>query len=163
MTDRQPVTGRQSAAEPDAALEDRVVRAQIASGDIRPRWTARRRLVVIAGGIAAAAAALLLLLPRAPRTDTLPTYALLLYNNSGYQHPAPGHMEERIAEYARWADSLDRKRELQAAGRLEGAGEGDVGGLFIVRARNQAEADSVAATCPHIRYGGRIEVRKFIQ
>jgi hypothetical protein len=144
---------------PDPALEERVVRALIASGDIRPRrpW----RWPLIAAGAVAAALALLFLAPWSPRPTRIPTYALLFYDNPGYQHPAPGHVGERIAEYARWADSLDRKGELQVAGRLDGPGE--IGGLFIVRVKNQAQADSIAAGSPHAKYGGRIEVRRFIQ
>jgi YCII-related domain len=144
---------------PDTALEDRVVRALIAAGDIRPRRPWRWGLV--GAGALAAALLLLVLHPWSPPRGGGATYALLLYDNPSYQHPAPGHLPERIAEYARWADSLDRLGELQLAGRLDGPGE--IGGLFIVRAKNEAQADSVAAASPHAKYGGRIEVRRFIQ
>jgi len=34
-----------------------------------------------------------------------------------------------------------------------------IGGFFIIRAHNLAEAEQIAASCPHIKHGGRIELR----
>jgi predicted GIY-YIG superfamily endonuclease len=33
-------------------------------------------------------------------------------------------------------------------------------GFFVVRARDLAEAQRIAAACPHLRYGGRIVLRR---
>jgi hypothetical protein len=143
---------------PDPALEERVVRALIASGDIRPRR--RWRWAALAAVGAVAAALVVLLHPWTPAHKSGDAYVLLLHMGPEYRLPAPGHMDERRAEYGRWADSLDRLGELEMAGRLDGSG--DVSGLFIVRARDQAEADSIAASSPHGKYGGRTEVRRFI-
>lgn len=147
-----------SERQPDPALEERVVRALKASGDIRarPHWRWAAPLIA-----AAAAAVLLWLHPWSPPPREGQQYILLLYNNPEFDYPDPAHMQARIAEYARWADSLDRHGELDLEGRL--AGRPEIGGLFIVRAKNQAEADSIAASCPHLRYHGRIEVRRFIE
>jgi hypothetical protein len=143
---------------PDPALEERVVRALIASGDIRAR---RRPWRWALAGVGAVAAALVLVFhPWIPSHKRGETYALLLHMGPEYRLPAPGHMGERRAEYGRWADSLDRLGELEMAGRLDGSG--DISGLFIVRARDQAQADSIAASSPHGKYGGRTEVRRFI-
>jgi hypothetical protein len=35
--------------------------------------------------------------------------------------------------------------------------------LFIIRAANDSDAARIAATCPHIKYRGHIEVRRFIE
>ncbi len=33
-------------------------------------------------------------------------------------------------------------------------------GYFVIRARDYAEATSIAMTAPHLRYGGSIELRR---
>jgi hypothetical protein len=38
-----------------------------------------------------------------------------------------------------------------------------VAGLFIVRASDLERAAAIARTCPHMRYGGQIEVRPIEQ
>jgi hypothetical protein len=140
--------------EPDPELEERVVRKVFAP---RRRW---------AWGtiVAAAAAAVLLLVIARPGSRPQPvgqTYVLLLSPGPAYRDPPPGHMGERRAEYARWADSLSRLGKLDVGGRLEGEGLTD--GLFIIRAANDSDAARIAATCPHIKYQGYIEVRRFIE
>jgi hypothetical protein len=39
------------------------------------------------------------------------------------------------------------------------ADAGVLTGLFIIRAASEAEALAIARTCPHLRYGGRVDVR----
>src|SRR5260370_8240539 len=79
-----------------------------------------------------------------------------------YLPPPPGHLEERRAVYARWADSLARVGKLDVEGHLEPPGN-VVDGLFIIRAANDSDAARIAATCPHIKYRGHIQVRRFLQ
>lgn len=135
--------------EPSAALEERVVRAVFPR---RRRW--------IGFGVAAAAAVLLLLLwPRPQKSGD--QYVLLLHVDSTYLFPPAGHMGEREHEYGRWADSLSRLGKLDLGGKL--IGPGDLDGLFMIRAANDAEAARIAQTCPHIKYHGHIEVRRFIE
>jgi hypothetical protein len=138
--------------QPDPALEDRVVRAVLG----------RRRHWLWAGAAAAAAALLVMTHPWSPVRDRDQTYVLLLSPGSAYLSPPPGHMEERRAEYGRWADSLARIGKLDLEGHLEPPGA-VVDGLFIIRAANDADAARIAATCPHIKYRGHIEVRRFIE
>ena len=137
--------------QPDPALEERVVRAVLGN---------RRRWMWVA---AAAAAAVLLIIARpwspAPAGDT---YVLLLSPGPGYLAPPPGHLEERRAEYGRWADSLSRIGKLDVEGHLEPPGD-VVDGLFIIRAASDSDAAQIAATCPHIKYQGHIEVRRFVE
>lgn len=136
---------------PDPALEERVVRAVLGR---------RRRWMWVA---AAAAAAVLLVIthPWSPRA-TGETYVLLLSPGPGYLAPPPGHLEERRAEYGRWADSLARVGKLDVEGHLEPPGD-VVDGLFIIRAASDSDAERIAATCPHIKYRGHIEVRRFVE
>jgi len=140
--------------QPDTSLEDRVVRAVL--GRRRHHW--------IWVGVAAAAAASLLVMthPWSPARATGQTYVLLLSPGPDYLTPAPGHFDERRAEYGRWADSLARLGKLDLEGHLEPPGT-VVDGLFIIRASNDSDAARIAATCPHIKYRGHIEVRRFIE
>jgi hypothetical protein len=142
---------------PDTGLEERVVRALIASRDIHPRQ--RWRWMAPVAAVAAAVLTLVLVHPWSVPQNGGPEYILLLHDNPGYQWPRPGHITERIGEYARWAEGLDRAGELRFGGRVDGGG--DINGLFIIRAKNQAQADSIAAASPHAKYGGRVEVRPF--
>jgi hypothetical protein len=138
--------------QPDPALEDRVVRAVFG----------RRRGWMWVGLAAAAVAALVMTHPWSPVRDTDQTYVLLLSPGTTYLAPKPGHLEERRAEYGRWADSLARVGKLDLEGHLEPPGD-VVDGLFIIRAADDAEAARIAATCPHIKYRGHIEVRRFVE
>jgi hypothetical protein len=141
--------------QPDPALEDRVVSA------VFPR----RRGWVWAG-LAAAAAVLLLVVAHPWSRSTAPgdTYALLLTVDSTYMvPPSPGELHRREHEYGLWADSLAALGKLDLGGKLVGQGELPVDGLFIIRAANDADAARIAATCPHYRYRGHIDVRRFIQ
>jgi hypothetical protein len=149
---------------PDPALEARVVHALIASGDIgrarrRPRWP----WITVAAVAAAAALVFAVGLPwlRAPRPAPGAAYVLLLYEDSTFRHPAPGHGAERVAEYARWADRLAALLKLERGAAL--AGPGQITGLFIVRAASDADAARLAASCPHTKYSGRVETRRLIE
>jgi hypothetical protein len=113
-------------------------------------------------GVAAVAAALLIMTHPWSPAPTGQTYVLLLSPGTEYLTPAPGHLEERRSEYARWADSLARLGKLDLEGHLEPPGD-IVDGLFIIRAANDADAARIAATCPHIKYRGHIEVRRFVE
>ena len=103
-----------------------------------------------------------------------PTYLMLLHEDSTFLRgevpvPKKGELEH---EYARWAVRLERAGTLINAAALPvdstiwlGAPHAAtalndrVDGFFVIRAKDQAEAERVAATCPHLRHGGRIEVR----
>jgi hypothetical protein len=156
--------------DPGAALEERVVRSLVASGDIGPRAEARplgaiprrRAWITAAAAVVVLAITLSWWVVRRPaaRGDA---YVMLLYQDSAtYRWPPPGHLPERRAEYGRWADSL------QAAGiimereaRLDGSGA--ITGMFIFRAANDSAAARIAATSPHTKYGGWIETRRMIE
>ena len=89
------------------------------------------------------------------------TYVLLLYEDSSYRRPGPGEGAHRLAEMERWGDSLSRRGELQVAGHLVGTGM--PGGLFLIRARSDSDAARIAASSPFIKWGGRIDVWRFIE
>jgi hypothetical protein len=136
--------------QPDPALEERVLKA------VFPR---RHGWIWIA---AAAAAALFLVLahPWSSPRATGQTYVLLLSEGPTYVQPA-GHLLARRREYGRWADSLARLGKLDLEGSVEGSATID--GLFVIRAANDSDAARIAASCPHNKYGGHIEVRRFVE
>ena len=110
-------------------------------------------------------------------TDTRPHFALMLYEDREYQAPAEGQHDKRVAEYNAWA------RELAGQGYLVGGAElstsngvllhrdrpriesvpsssiGVLDGYFMIRASSLAEAERIAADCPHLAYGGTVSVR----
>jgi hypothetical protein len=144
---------------PDVALEDRVVRALVASGAIGQR---RRYWPWIVATAAALVLAVGLQWFRTPRPAPGVSYMLLLYDNdSTLRRPESAEGARRFAEYAQWADSLQRVGELERTAAL--AGPGEISGFFIVRAPTDAAAARIAAACPHLRYGGRVVVRRLIE
>ena len=142
---------------PDPALEARVVSTLVAAGLVRrrrvwPVWVAAAAVIVLALGLA-------VFRPRHALVQGN-TYVVLLYEDSTYIPALPGHNDERVAVLSRWADSLATKGEFERAGRLFGPGE--LGGLFMVRAADDAAAARIAASCPFKQWGGRIEVKRFV-
>jgi len=75
----------------------------------------------------------------------------------------------RVAEYRDWATGLASEGKLVSAGKLADGGRylgstpapalGTVSGFFLVRGGSLEDAAALAATCPHRRYGGEIDVR----
>lgn len=145
--------------QPDPALEERVVSALVASGLVRrrrsraPIWLAAAAVLVLAIGISV----------WRTRHVVAPgnTYVMLLYEDSTYRRGLPGHGAERVAELSRWADSLAKRGQLDVGGHLVGSTA--PGGLFIIRAQSDSDANRIAASCPFLRYGGRIDVRRFME
>jgi hypothetical protein len=143
--------------QPDSALEERVVSRLVAVGLVRRR---RAWPVWVAAAVAVIVLAFGLTMFR-PKHAPGPgkTYVVLLYEDSTYRPPPGGDNTERIAELTRWADSLDTFGKYERAGRL--TGPGPLGGLFIIRAADDADAARIAAACPFRKWGGHIEVKRF--
>jgi hypothetical protein len=146
-------------APPDPALEERVVSTLVAVGLVRhrrvwPLWlAAAAAVIVLAFGVT-------MFQPKqAPAQGK--TYVVLLYEDSTYRPAPAGHDAERVAVLTRWADSLDTMGKFERAGRLRGPGP--LGGLFMVRAADDADAARIAASCPFTQWGGHIEVKRFEQ
>ena len=158
-------------AVPPPSLRDRVLRDAMPPLKQRARW--RMALAL------AAALVLAFMGGRATRGAAGETegsqYLLLLYEGAGYRDDRP--LQETVAEYARWADSLQGQRLLTRAHKLdeeqlallntqpavaEVPTASEPTGLFIVRAESSAEAAAIARTSPHLKYGGRIVLRKLL-
>ncbi len=106
-------------------------------------------------------------------------YLLLLHETPGdFGSLSPAQMEEIVAEYAAWAEDLARRGLLVSGRKLAddggrhlraGALASDgpyaeakdvIGGLFIVRAGDDEQAEAQAASCPHLRGRQWIEIRR---
>jgi hypothetical protein len=160
---------------PPAALESRVVDALRQEGLIRtaPRfsWPLRiaASLVVFVLGAAAGHYVLPLRLTAPQAAKAQPRYLLLL---SGDVAPAADG-STRATEYGNWARSLGARgiaisgEELSAHAEIisnqRGATFPDLttaGGYFLIEARDDRAAAELARTCPHIKYGGTIVIRR---
>lgn len=183
-TERVPAIDRLPREEaPSPALEQRVIGALRRQGLLR-----RRPRVPPLPRLAAAVAAVALLAigwlagsrsgrPQ-PGDDSVPavavlqpTHLLLLRAGDGYRPaPTPAAERQRVQEYRLWAQQESRAGRLSDGHKLALDGEvvtagdpalptGEVQGLFLVVAPDLATAVDVAHGCPHVRYGGAIEVR----
>ncbi|MCI0696443.1 YciI family protein [candidate division KSB1 bacterium] len=173
---------------PAASLEARIISALKAKGLIRltpsPQiWTMPR----LAGAFAVALVFLALgfglgkwrggVLPQQPHHNM---FVLFLYDDS--PETLPDDMS-KVVEYGNWARAISMSKrmitgeKLKDGGRLlrnvrgqleirevREAGESNVlGGYFLIEAENYEEAIKVAASCPHLKYGGLIELRQIDQ
>jgi hypothetical protein len=145
--------------QPDSALEARVVSTLIAAGLVRRR---REWLVWVAAAAAVIVLAFGVTVFRPKHTLAEgKTYVVLLYEDSTYRPAPAGHAAERVAVLARWADSLNTVGKFERAVRL--GGPGPLGGLFIIRAADDADVARIAASCPFTKWGGHIDVKRVEQ
>jgi hypothetical protein len=100
-----------------------------------------------------------------------PRYVLLLYAGSEGT-PSSGHHDE----YAQWARTVSAQGASVSGNELAVDTE-EIGilpapeaqtkptpvlGYFVIDAHDIADARRIAATCPHLRYGGRIVLRRVV-
>jgi len=147
-----------------------------------PRDSKVRRTLLAAAGLVIAAAigytaGSARTTSSAPRTaiaanaDTTPRFLLLLYDTDSINAQSSDQMAKTIAEYAGWARGLRDAGQLVTAEKLtddsglsfgpaspDAAGD-RLGGFFLIRASDLAEARRIAAQCPHVKHGGRVELR----
>ena len=98
------------------------------------------------------------------------THILLLQENRSFQS---GH-ENRVQEYSNWARELaangtpitgeklaDDSHLLKASkSETQTARDQQIAGFFLIRAKSEEDALQISRTCPHLRYGGMIELRR---
>ena len=164
---------------PPKALEERVV------ADLHKRNLLRRsgifsHPVWLSAAAAIAIFAIGLLAGKAihtPANTVQYTYLLLLREAPGVFRPT--HEESLVREYSQWARGIAKSgtritgEKLQTESRiLKGAGvrtqiqqmktdpNGVIAGFFLIEAASDQAALEKAMDCPHLRYGGAIELRR---
>ena len=115
----------------------------------------------------------------------MPRYMLLLYDDpSAFAGVSPAEMQKIIEKYMAWGDTLRREGVLVASdkladepGKVIRSAGGSVrvtdgpysetkevlGGHFTIQAGGYDEAVKRTRDCPHLEYGGTIEVREIEQ
>lgn len=108
-------------------------------------------------------------------------FMLFLHEDLGqFDNRSEAEMMKVIGEYSAWAKSLHEKDQHAGGEKLTddpgkvmrnrngkiGVTDGPyaetkelIGGYFAIKAANYDEACRIAESCPHLKYGGRIEVR----
>lgn len=185
--ERKKFTALSRRRAPAAALEARIISALEARGLIQmtqapQMWTLPR----LAGAFAAALVFLALGfgLGKWPGGKSAPQrhhnmFVLFLYDSP----EMPPDDMSKVAEYSGWARQIGMSKRLisgeklknggrllrQVRGQLEirevseAAEPSVLGGYFLIEAENYADALKVAASCPHLKYGGLIELREIDQ
>lgn len=109
-------------------------------------------------------------------------FILLLHENpAGFADVSAEEIQRVIGEYSAWRESLEKQGRMVGANKLKDEGgrslsaengkvrvvDGPyaeakevVGGYFVIQAADYPEAVEISTSCPHLRYGGRIELRE---
>ena len=112
----------------------------------------------------------------------MPNYLLLLHEQpSDFSSFSPEQIQAVIEEYMAWSRKLASDGKLVGGQKLTDEGgrqlsgyNGDfrvsdgpfaeakevIGGFFSVSAADYDEATEISKDCPHLKYGGRIELRE---
>lgn len=170
---------------PPVSLEDRVVRALTLGRLIHTGSRRWRPAASLAAGLALVLAGFgvgrLTIGPGAVPPG--PHFLLLVYDGSAFD-PGGRSEAELVAEYGAWAERLAAEGHLVAAEKLAAGGRvlggtggnavaapedvakgalGELGGFFLIAARDSMQAHEIARDSPHVRYGGVIVVRGVVE
>ena len=112
----------------------------------------------------------------------MPNYLLLLHEKpSDFSSLSPDAIQAVIAEYVAWSEKVAGQGKLVGGQKLKDEGgkhlhgyagefrssDGPfaeakevVGGVFTINAENYDEAVEISKDCPHLKYGGWVELRE---
>ena len=187
MTERDELTPEERAAfealakekQPPAYLEDQVV-AALQKEDLIKTTTTMNVYLRYAMGIAASVLLFFTgnLVGRQAGGDAeinpLYGYMMILKEDARFQ---PGDPQAMFEEYAAWMEGLYNKgikingQELQpnalnvsqeTVEPLKPDADSRVTGYFLIEAKSEAEALAVVKDNPHLKYGGTIELKAFM-
>ena len=106
-----------------------------------------------------------------------PTHALLLYEGEAFEPMTDANYPARFGDYNEWIAGLrpddqfvtglqfhEDAVQLGPVGRVEASSTGEprLSAMFLVAARDSAEALRLARDLPHLRYGGEVAVRELV-
>jgi hypothetical protein len=101
-------------------------------------------------------------------------FFLMLYDDpSGWHKLSPEEMQKALEKYMAWSKQPHNKQGIRLANDVGKVLRGKsrptdgpysetkevLGGFYAIEAANYEEAVKIAATHPHLEYGGTIEVR----
>ena len=180
-SDDQPLnlSSLQTESIPPAGLEERIVsnlrERQLIQ--LRPeKMITPYRLIAVAACLVSFVAGMSYQKMRSTSAATVSmsesTFVLFLLEGSSYQD-AQGQeqQQERISAYRNWAIDL-RKQGIPVSGTklqdeknllgeiVEETVQEEISGYFLIDAESREEALAIARKCPHLQFGGRIEVRR---
>ena len=181
MEEKRALADLTNGPQPPPRLEDAVVGKLAARGLLSPPARSARRPPLLAGALAAAAgialfAAGLAIGQRkgsstpAATSQTATRYVLLLYDSPGEATLTDSEMAARVDEYRNWAIGLRQKgsdisgeklasKSLDLGAAAAATGPEPLGGFFIFSASDPQAAQAIAQSCPHLKHGGRAELR----
>ena len=112
----------------------------------------------------------------------MPNYMLLLHEQPmDYSQFSPEQIEAVIGEYIAWRKKIEADGKYVGSDKLKDEGgrhlvgtNGDfrvtdgpyaeakevIGGYYTISANDYEEAVEISRSCPHLKYGGRIELRE---
>jgi len=112
-------------------------------------------------------------------------FMLLLHENpADFSSLSAEDIQKVIGEYAAWRSKLEGEGKLVSSQKLKDEGGRDltstggqvrvvdgpyaeakevIGGYFSIQAADYDEAIAISKECPHLKYGGRIELREIDQ
>jgi len=112
----------------------------------------------------------------ASSNSALPVFLMLLHESSTVDEDEA----DKIIEYGQWAHTIAQAKQLRAGAKLQDDGRflqrvggqlevlevsakhqaEQIGGYFLIQAENYEQAIKIASGCPHLKYGGLIELRQ---
>lgn len=105
---------------------------------------------------------------------------VLLLKSGEYTGYSPEEMQKILERYIGWMNQLRSEGRYRAGEELNRTGrvlrsqgkrvvdgpftetKEAVGGFFLIEAKDYDEAVSISRGCPHLEYGGEIEIREVI-
>lgn len=103
---------------------------------------------------------------------------VLLLRGGDFQKYSPEEMQAIVEKYIKWGDQLREQgrykggNELKETGRILSRRDDrvldgpfaetkeSVGGFFVIEASDYEEAVRIAKDCPHLLFGGEVELRE---
>jgi hypothetical protein len=180
-SDDQPLdlTSLQSELTPSSQVEDRIISRLRDDHLIRPRsqkFRMMERFIAVAACLLFFVSGVLYQKSRITAAPVVSmsdsTFVLFLLEGAAYQQPQGEPQQlERISAYRNWAIDLRKqgipvngtklRDERELLGKTgEERNDEQISGYFLIDAGSEEEALAIARKCPHLRYGGRIEVRR---
>ena len=112
----------------------------------------------------------------------MPNYMLLLHEQPmDYSQVSPEQIEAVISEYVAWRKKIEAEGKFVGGEKLKDEGGRQItaingqmrvtdgpyaeakevlGGYFMITATDYNDAVEISKGCPHLKYGGRIELRE---